>query len=53
MLRIVKDDVIPDSGKARVRVINAAANAPAFDVSVAGSKDLLFSALAFKAAPKP
>ncbi len=47
-LRIVKDEVIPDSGKARIRIIHAAPGAPELDVSVAGSKDKLFSGVNFK-----
>lgn len=47
-LRVVGDDVIPDSGKARVRVLNAAPNSPALDVTVAGSKGALFTGVAFK-----
>jgi hypothetical protein len=48
MLRVVRDDVIPDSGKARLRVVHAAFNAPELDVSIAGSKDKLFSGANFK-----
>jgi hypothetical protein len=47
-LRIVKDDVIPDSGKARIRVIHAAPGGPELDIKVAGSKDNLFSGVNFK-----
>jgi hypothetical protein len=47
-LRVVRDDVIPDSGKARLRVVHAAYNAPELDVSIAGSKDKLFSGANFK-----
>jgi Domain of unknown function (DUF4397) len=47
-LRVVKDDVIPDSGKARIRVIHAAPGAPELDVSVVGTKGNLFSGVNFK-----
>jgi hypothetical protein len=47
-IKIVKDDVIPDSGMARVRVIHAAPGGPEFDVSLVGSKDKLFSGVDFK-----
>ena len=47
-LRIVKDDVVPDSGKARIRIIHAAPGGPELDVKVAGSKDKLFSGVNFK-----
>lgn len=48
VMRILKDDVIPDSGKARVRVIHAAPGGPELDVIAAGSKDKLFSGVDFK-----
>jgi hypothetical protein len=47
-LRVVRDDVVPDSGKARLRVIHAAFNAPELDVSIAGSKEKLFSGANFR-----
>ena len=47
-LRVVKDNVIPDSGKARVRVIHAAPGAPEMDITVVGAKDKLFSGVNFK-----
>lgn len=47
-LRIVRDDVIPDSGKARIRVLHAAPGAPELDVTIAGSTDKLFSGVNFK-----
>lgn len=40
--------MIPDSGKARIRVIHAAYNAPELDVTIAGSKGKLFSGANFK-----
>jgi hypothetical protein len=48
VLRVVRDDVIPDSGKARLRVMHAAPGAPAFDISIVGSTDKLFSDVSFK-----
>lgn len=47
-LRVVNDDVVPDSGKARVRIIHAAPGAPSFDVSVAGAPDKLFKDIEFE-----
>jgi len=47
-LRIVKDEVIPDSGKARIRVVHAAPGAPELDISVVGQTDKLFSGVGFK-----
>jgi hypothetical protein len=48
VLRVVKDEVIPDSGKARVRILHAAPGGPELDVVVAGAKDKLFSGIDFK-----
>jgi hypothetical protein len=47
-LRIVKDDVIPDSGMTRIRVVHAAPGGPELDISVANAKDKLFSGVNFK-----
>jgi len=47
-LRVVKDDVIPDSGKARVRVMHAAPGAPEFDISIMGATEKLFADVGFK-----
>lgn len=47
-LRVVKDEVIPDSGKARLRVFNAAPGAPAFDISIVGATAPLFGDVGFK-----
>ncbi len=47
-LRILKDDVIPDSGKAKIRVVSAASGAPSIAVSIAGSTKLLFNGIAFR-----
>jgi hypothetical protein len=47
MLRVVKDDIIPDSGKARVRVIHAAPGGPDVDVSVMGATEKLFAGVGF------
>jgi hypothetical protein len=46
-LRVVHDNVIPDSGKARIRVIHAAPGGPALDVSIVGATDKLFSGVNF------
>lgn len=42
-LRVVRDDIIPDSGKARIRLVHAAPGGPSFDVKPVGSDDKLFS----------
>ncbi len=47
-LRIVKDEVIPDSGMARIRVVHAAPGGPELDISIANAKDKLFSGVNFK-----
>jgi hypothetical protein len=47
-LRVVRDDVIPDSGKARLRVLHASPGAPAFDISVVGATVALFTGVGFK-----
>lgn len=46
-LRVVKDDVIPDSGKARIRIVHAAPGGPEFDVAVVGSTEKLFTGINF------
>ena len=46
-LRVVKDNVIPDSGKARLRVMHAAPGAPALNISTLGATDLLFTDVGF------
>jgi hypothetical protein len=48
VLRVVRDDVIPDSGKARIRILHAAPGGPALDVSIVGATDKLFSDVKFK-----
>jgi len=47
-LRVVRDDVSPDSGKARIRVIHAAPGAPEIDIGVMGATDKLFTGVNFK-----
>ena len=47
-LRVIKDDVIADSGKARLRVLHAAPGGPEFDISIKGAPDKLFSDVGFK-----
>lgn len=49
-LHVVRDDVSPDSGKARIRVIHAAYGAPELDVGVMGANDPLFTGVDFKSA---
>jgi hypothetical protein len=46
-LRVVRDDVIPDSGKARLRLIHAAPGGPEFDVQPTGSTEKIFSGVDF------
>ena len=46
-LRVIKDDVIADSGKARLRVLHAAPGGPEFDISIKGAPDKLFSDVGF------
>jgi hypothetical protein len=41
-LRIVGDKVVPDSGKARIRVINTVPGSKGVDIAVQGAKDPLF-----------
>lgn len=48
VLRIVRDDVVPDSGKARIRVLHAAPGGPEIDVTIAGQKDPIFTGVNFK-----
>ncbi|HEY5491779.1 MAG TPA: DUF4397 domain-containing protein [Gemmatimonadaceae bacterium] len=47
-LHVIKDDVIADSGKARLRVLHAAPGAPEFDISIKGATDKLFADVGFK-----
>ncbi len=49
-LQMVKDNVVPDSGKARIRVFHAALIDRPLDVSIAGAKDKLFTNVKFKTA---
>lgn len=49
-LRVVHDDVIPDSGKARIRVVHAAPGGPSLDVNIVGATDKLFSGVDFASA---
>lgn len=46
-LRVLRDEVVTDSGKARIRVINAAPGLPDADVLWSGRKDPLFDNVAF------
>ena len=47
-LRVIKDDVIADSGKARLRGLHAAPGGPEFDISIKGATDKLFADVGFK-----
>jgi hypothetical protein len=42
-MRILRDEVVPDSGKARIRVINASPGIKDADVALQGQKDPIFS----------
>lgn len=48
VLRVVQDEIIPDSGKARVRIIHAASGGPAVDIRAVNATDDLFADVAFK-----
>ncbi len=52
-LRVVRDDVIPDSGKARLRLVHAAPGGPEFDVQPTGSTEKIFSGVDFLAEAGP
>lgn len=41
-LRILRDELVPDAGKARIRVIQGAPGLPEVDVAVQGQKDPIF-----------
>ena len=47
-LRVIRDDISPDRGKARIRIIHAAYGAPELNVGVVGAKDMLFAGVDFK-----
>jgi hypothetical protein len=46
-LRVLRDEIVPDTGKARIRVINAAPVLPDADVLLSGQKDPLFDNVAY------
>lgn len=46
-LRVLRDEIVTDSGKARIRVIHAAPGLSDADVLVAGQKDALFDNIAY------
>src|SRR5688572_6367153 len=46
-IRVVRDDVIPDSGKARLRVVHAAPGGPELDVRAAGAAERMFTGVNF------
>lgn len=47
-LRVVKDDIMPDSGMARIRVIHAAPGAPELDIRAENGTESLFTDVSFK-----
>ena len=47
-MRVVHDDVIPDSGMARIRLVHAAPGGPSFDVRDVGNDKNIFSDVDFK-----
>ena len=53
-LHVLRDEVIPDTGKARIRVINAAPEMGGIDVAVGGRQDALFDHIEYghEAGPK-
>lgn len=46
-LRVLRDEIVTDSGKSRIRVINAAPGLNDADVTLTGMKDPLFENIAF------
>jgi hypothetical protein len=48
-LRVLKDDVTPDSGKALLRVVHAAPGAPEMDVTMTGATKPIFTGINFMA----
>lgn len=48
VLRVVRDDVLPEGGKAKIRVLHAAPGGPALDVIATNGMVNLFSDVAFK-----
>lgn len=46
-MRVLRDEVVPDSGKARVRVINAAPDIGNVDVAMQGQKDPIFGGVGY------
>lgn len=48
VLRVVQDELIPDSAMARIRILHAAPGGPELDVKAAGAADKLFSGVDFK-----
>lgn len=46
-LKAFRDEVVPDAGKAKVRVINAAPNSGEVDIALVGKKDALFDDVDF------
>jgi hypothetical protein len=50
VLRVVRDDVVPEIGKARIRVLHAAPGGPNLDVMATNGMINLFTNVAFKSA---
>lgn len=48
VLRVVQDEVIPDSGMARIRILHAASGGPAVDVRAVNGTENLFSSVTFE-----
>lgn len=48
IVRVMQDEIIPDSGKARIRVLHAAPGAPELDVSIAGAPEKIFTGVNFQ-----
>jgi hypothetical protein len=46
-LHVIKDEVISEDGKARLRVLHAAPGGPEFDISIKGAPDKLFTDVGF------
>ncbi len=42
-VRVIRDELVPDSGKARIRLIQAAPELSAVDVALSGQHDLVFN----------
>jgi len=52
-LRVVRDDIVADSGMARLRVIHAAPSGPELDIKVVGATEKTFSGVNFMSEAGP